>query len=70
MVGSRFVVGQSVRLLRANNQRPGDSYVVARIMPSEGQAVEYRIKTTLEQFYRVAKEFELVEDNSAGALFK
>ena len=70
MIDNPFVVGQNVKLLRAYNQRPHDSYVVARIMPFDGQVVEYRIKNSLEQFFRVAKEFELVEDNSAGALFK
>jgi hypothetical protein len=70
MTASRFAVGQNVRLHGAYNRQPQDSYVVAAVMPFDGQAVQYRIKSPHEQFFRVAKEFELTEDNSAKALFK
>jgi hypothetical protein len=70
MTDIRFAVGQSVRLRRAYSHQPQDSYVVAGVMPFDGQTVQYRIKSPHEQFFRVVKEFELAEDNSAGALFK
>lgn len=70
MIDNRFAVGQNVRLLRAFSHQPQDSYVVAGIMPFDGQAVQYRIKSPHEQFSRVVREFELTEDKSVSAVFK
>lgn len=44
--------------------RPGatGSYKVVRLLPSDGEDYQYRIKSTGESFERVAKESQLDRD--------
>ena len=56
------MVGQRVRMLGKLIAKNVDCYVIAQAMPYDGQAYEYRIKAEEEQFYRVAKEYELDDD--------
>ena len=67
MTGPRFAVGQKVRMLGKFMPRKVDRYVIAQAMPYDGQTYEYRIKAEEEQFYRVAKEYELDDDTLANA---
>jgi hypothetical protein len=56
-----FAVGQTVELWtrsRRNNAARGQ-YLVTRQMPYEGGEHQYRIKSTLEDHERVAKQSEL-----------
>jgi hypothetical protein len=66
MIGStigthRFHVGQTVSYTSSPITRPGasGSYKVVRLLPSEGDDYQYRIKHAGEAFERVAKESQL-----------
>ena len=67
MTGPQFAVGQNVRMIRKFSPGKIDRYVISQAMPYDGQNYEYRIKCDEEQFYRVAKEYELDEDTPANA---
>jgi hypothetical protein len=66
MIGSalrthRFQVGQTVFYTSSPISRPGasGSYKVVRLLPSDGDDYQYRIKHAGEAFERVAKESQL-----------
>jgi hypothetical protein len=57
----KFRVGQTVFYTSSPITRPGasGSYQVVRLLPSEGDDYQYRIKNPGEAFERVAKESQL-----------
>lgn len=57
----RFQVGQTVFYTSSPISRPGatGSYKVVRLLPSDGEDYQYRIKHAGEAFERVAKESQL-----------
>jgi len=66
MIGSalqahKFSVGQTVYYTSSPISRPGatGSYKVVRLLPSDGDDYQYRIKHSGEAFERVAKESQL-----------
>ena len=60
----RFQVGQTVFYTSSPISRPGasGSYKVVRLLPSDGEDYQYRIKHAGEAFERVAKESQLEID--------
>jgi hypothetical protein len=57
----KFQVGQAVFYTSSPISRPGasGSYKVVRLLPSDGEDYQYRIKNPGEAFERVAKESQL-----------
>ena len=57
----KFQVGQTVFYTSSPISRPGasGSYKVVRLLPSDGEDNQYRIKHAGEAFERVAKESQL-----------
>jgi hypothetical protein len=57
----KFRVGQTVFYTSSPITRPGasGSYKVVRLLPSDGEDYQYRIKNSGEAFERVAKESQL-----------
>jgi hypothetical protein len=57
----KFQVGQTVSYTSSPISRPGasGSYKVVRLLPSDGEDYQYRIKNPGEAFERVAKESQL-----------
>lgn len=57
----KFRVGQAVLFTSSPITRPGasGSYKVVRLLPSDGEDYQYRIKSSDEAFERVAKESQL-----------
>jgi hypothetical protein len=57
----RFEVGQTVFYTSSPISRPGasGSYEVVKLLPSDGEDYQYRIKNPGEAFERVAKESQL-----------
>ncbi len=57
----RFRVGQTVLYTSSPISRPGasGSYQVVKLLPSDGDDYQYRIKNSGEAFERVAKESQL-----------
>ncbi len=61
----KFRVGQTVSYTSSPISRPGasGSYKVVRLLPSDGEDYQYRIKNPGEAFERVAKESQLELDH-------
>jgi hypothetical protein len=61
----KFRVGQTVSYTSSPVSRPGasGSYQVVRLLPSDGDDYQYRIKNPGEAFERVAKESQLELDH-------
>ena len=61
MRAHKFQVGQTVFYTSSPISRPGasGSYKVVRLLPSDGDDYQYRIKHSGEAFERVAKESQL-----------
>ena len=61
----KFRVGQTVLYTSSPISRPGASgtYKVVRLLPSDGDDYQYRIKNSGEAFERVAKESQLEFDH-------
>jgi hypothetical protein len=61
----KFRVGQTVFYTSSPISRPGasGSYQVVRLLPSDGDDYQYRIKNPGEAFERVAKESQLELEN-------
>jgi hypothetical protein len=61
----RFRVGQTVLYTSSPISRPGASgtYKVVKLLPSDGDDYQYRIKNSGEAFERVAKESQLELDH-------
>lgn len=57
----KFVVGETVYFTASNVARPAASgtYEVIRLLPTDGDDYQYRIKSSTEAFERVAKESQL-----------
>ena len=57
----RFNVGETVYFTASNVARPAASgtYEVIRLLPTDGDDCQYRIKNSTEAFERVAKESQL-----------
>jgi hypothetical protein len=60
----KYRVGQTVFYTSSPISRPGasGSYEVVRLLPSDGEDYQYRIKNAGEAFERVAKESQLEVD--------
>jgi hypothetical protein len=60
----KFRVGQTVLYTSSPISRPGasGSYKVVKLLPSDGDDYQYRIKNSDEAFERVAKESQLDTD--------
>jgi hypothetical protein len=57
----KFPVGSTVYFTASNVSRPAASgtYEIIRLLPTEGDDCQYRIKSSTEAFERVAKESQL-----------
>ena len=57
----KFGVGETVYFTASNVARPAASgtYEVIRLLPTDGDDCQYRIKSSTEAFERVAKESQL-----------
>ena len=57
----KFIVGETVYFTASNVARPAASgtYEVIRLLPTDGDDCQYRIKSSTEAFERVAKESQL-----------
>jgi len=57
----KFFVGTCVLFTASNVARPAasGSYEIIRLLPTEGDDCQYRIKSSTEAFERVAKESQL-----------
>jgi hypothetical protein len=57
----KYAVGATVYFTASNIARPAASgtYEVIRLLPTEGDDCQYRIKSANEAFERVAKESQL-----------
>ena len=57
----KYTVGATVYFTASNIARPAASgtYEVIRLLPTEGDDCQYRIKSSNEAFERVAKESQL-----------
>jgi hypothetical protein len=60
----KFQVGQSVYFTSSSFGRPAaaGTYKVIKLLPSDGDDYQYRIKSPSEAFERVAKESQLDRD--------
>ncbi|MGY3615887.1 hypothetical protein ACVJGD_002083 [Bradyrhizobium sp. USDA 10063] len=58
----KYSVGETVYFTASNVSRPAASgtYQVVRLLPTDGDDCQYRIKSSTEAFERVAKESQLV----------
>jgi hypothetical protein len=57
----KYKVGETVYFTASNVSRPAatGTYEVIRLLPTDGDDCQYRIKSTTEAFERVAKESQL-----------
>ncbi len=57
----KFTVGETVYFTASNVARPAatGTYEVIRLLPTDGDDCQYRIKNSTEAFERVAKESQL-----------
>jgi hypothetical protein len=57
----KFSIGSTVYFTASNVARPAASgtYEVVRLLPTDGDDCQYRIKSSTEAFERVAKESQL-----------
>ena len=57
----KYTVGETVYFTASNVARPAASgtYQVIRLLPTDGDDCQYRIKSSTEAFERVAKESQL-----------
>lgn len=64
VLSHKYKVGQTVRYSSAALRRLGanSSYKIVRLLPSEGEQQQYRIKSASEAHERIAKENELNPD--------
>lgn len=61
VVRHKFSIGETVYFTASNISRPAASgaYEIVRQLPTEGDDLQYRIKSTTEAFERVARESQL-----------
>ena len=57
----KFAVGETVYFTASNVSRPAatGTYEVIRLLPTDGDDCQYRIKSATEAFERVARESQL-----------
>lgn len=57
----KYAVGETVYFTASNVARPAaaGTYEVIRLLPTDGDDCQYRIKSSTEAFERVAKESQL-----------
>jgi hypothetical protein len=57
----KFTIGETVYFTASNVARPAatGTYEVIRLLPTDGDDCQYRIKSSTEAFERVAKESQL-----------
>lgn len=57
----KFSIGETVYFTASNISRPAASgaYEIVRQLPTEGDDLQYRIKSNTEAFERVARESQL-----------
>src|SRR3954462_4559507 len=57
----KYVIGETVYFTASNVARPAatGTYEVIRLLPTDGDDCQYRIKSSTEAFERVAKESQL-----------
>ena len=57
----KYGIGETVYFTASNVSRPAASgtYEVIRLLPTEGDDCQYRIKSSTEAFERVARESQL-----------
>jgi predicted RNA-binding protein with PUA-like domain len=57
----KYIVGETVYFTASNVARPAASgtYEVIKLLPTDGDDCQYRIKSSTEAFERVAKESQL-----------
>jgi hypothetical protein len=57
----KYLIGETVYFTASNVARPAASgtYEVIRLLPTDGDDCQYRIKNSAEAFERVAKESQL-----------
>jgi hypothetical protein len=57
----KYQLGQAVQFTSSPMARPGadGSYKIVKLLPSDGDDYQYRIKHSAEAFERVAKESQL-----------
>ena len=57
----KFVVGENVYFTASNVSRPAatGTYEVVKLLPTDGDDCQYRIKSSTEAFERGAKESQL-----------
>jgi hypothetical protein len=60
----KFGVGETVYFTASNVTHPAASgtYEVIRLLPTDGDDFQYRIKSSIEAFERVARESQLAVD--------
>ena len=61
MASHKYKVGQSVRLSPGKGSLPAgaQAYKIVRVLPADGDDLQYRIKSVYETFERIARESEL-----------
>jgi hypothetical protein len=59
----KFPVGATVTFIASNVSRPAatGTYEIIRQLPTDGDDCQYRIKSSIEAFERVAKESQLAQ---------
>jgi hypothetical protein len=64
LTSHRYSLGQAVRYTAGPFGRSGasGSFKIVKLLPSDGEEFQYRIKSTGEAFERVAKESQLDRD--------
>jgi hypothetical protein len=57
----KFPLGATVHFTASNVSRPAatGTYEIIRLLPTDGDDCQYRIKSSIEAFERVAKESQL-----------
>jgi hypothetical protein len=62
--GHRYTLGQSVRYTSGPfaRQAATGNFRIVKLLPSDGEEFQYRIKSISEAFERVAKESQLDRD--------
>ena len=57
----KYKIGETVYFTASNVARPaaGGTYEVIRLLPTDGDHCQYRIRAPVEAFERVAKESQL-----------
>jgi hypothetical protein len=58
----KYIVGENVYFTASNVSRPAATGIceVVKLLPTDGDDCQYRIKNSTEAFERVAKESQLV----------